>query len=85
MAKRHPYTCPQCGGKIGSVRHQQLRTYVDINLEDGEVSLDGGEKEVMEETWEFMCLASSDHILSAQMVATLQSMIEEQSKYGLDF
>ena len=80
------YTCPECGGKVGSVRLQQLRTYVDINIDEaGEVSLDGGENEVMQENWEFFCLAEREHVFSPEMLLGLEAMIEQQSEYGLDF
>jgi hypothetical protein len=83
---RKPYTCPECGSKVGSIRRQQLRTYVDIDVdEDGEVGLRGSENEVMEETWEFFCLSQSEHVFSAQMLAALNAMIEQQSEFGLDF
>jgi hypothetical protein len=83
---RKPFTCEHCGSKIGAVRHQQVRTYVDIEIEeDDEVSLNASENEVVEETWAFYCLGNQGHVLSVQMVAALDAMIEQQGKFGFDF
>ena len=58
---------------------------MDIDVDEGEVSLGGSENEVVEETWDFFCLGSQDHILSPQMKAALDAMIEKQAEYGTDF
>jgi hypothetical protein len=62
-----------------------VRTYVDVDVDEGEVSLNASENEVVEETWSFYCLGDQGHVFSPQMRLALDAMIEKQSEFGLDF